>query len=208
MDFQQLVSIGIVLLLVGGLSGVSVAERRTAADGVSTLSDDSGPNAFQQGGQTNLSEVNVSALEAVELVHNETDGKAVVVSLVTQNQTPAFNVTVLHENRSISQFTVSATDDPTITAVRHNITTVGTQFLGGEAFDFTELRTVAEAIQLVPNETAGTVVQAGIRRGELVYGVLLRTPEGAQTQVIVTATNESVLGIQTRNATTPTGNGS
>jgi uncharacterized membrane protein YkoI len=216
-EYHKFASLGLVLLVVGVLGGVSGAtpipmasqsqsavtdatERWNGGDRAA-LQADRGTDALQQGG-VNLSEVNVSALEAIGLAQNETDGKAVVVTLTTQNQTPAYNVTVLHENRSITQVTVDATE-PRVIGVQSNVTVVQRQFLGGEAFDYAELRTVGEAIRLVQNRTNGTVVNAGIRRGELTYGIALRTPEGQQTQALVTATNESILGIRTSNATRP-----
>ena len=218
MEYDTLPSLGLAVLLVGSLTGVGVAaqhsmtsqsevtevtERQTEADHTATPLADRGADALQRGPQVNLSEVNVSALEAVQLAQNETDGKAVVVTLTAQNGTPAFNVTVLQENLSVSQVTVDATNR-TVTSVRRNVTTVRTEFLGGEAFDYAELRTAGDAIRLIQNQTNGTVVNVGIRRGELVYGVVLRTPEGRQTQALVAATNGAVLGIRSTNATAPT----
>lgn len=219
MDYQKFASLGLVLLVVGGTSGVGVAasqsvasesqsdvtevtERQTAGDYDALLRADRGADALQRGPQVNLSAVNVSALEAIELAQNETDGKAVVVLLTSQNQTPVYNVTILHENRSITQVTVAATE-PRVLAVQSNVTVVNQQFLGGEAFDFNELRPVGDAIRLVQNRTNGTVVNAGIRRGELTYGIAFRTPEGVQTTALVTATDDPVLGIRTQNATRP-----
>ncbi|MFC4450327.1 PepSY domain-containing protein [Halorussus aquaticus] len=228
MEYHRIASLGLVLLVVGSLGGVGAAtslstdaqsqshaldvterhERQAGADSAASRPGDRGTNAAQQGGQVNLSAVEVPALEAVRLAQNRTGGKAVVVSLGTRNETPVFNVSVLHRNLSVSQVTVDATDG-TVTSVRPNTTVVRAQFLGGEAFDFSKLRTAGEAIRLVRNQTTGTVVNVGLRRGELVYGVALRTPEGRQTQALVTATSGPVLGIQTRNATTtPTTNSS
>ncbi|UPV75966.1 PepSY domain-containing protein [Halorussus limi] len=215
MNYNRLVSVGLVLcLLGGGLAGVTGADSLSAESQTTGATErptesavapqaDGVTNALQQGGQVNVSGLNVSAVEAVETAQNRTDGKAVVVGLATQNGTPVFNVSVLAENRSVSQVTVDATDR-SVLGVRRNITVVDRQFLGGEAFDYAELRTVDEAIRLVRNETNGTVVNAGIRRGELVYGVGLRTPDGRQTQALVAATNGTLLGLQTRNATTTT----
>lgn len=222
MDTQKLVSIGVALLLVGSLSGVAVGASlageskskvtgatgpQTGADGVVPIRGNGAADALQQGEPVNLSAVNVSALEAVALAQNRTEGKPVVVRLTSQNGTPVFNVTVLHENLSVTQVQVDATER-SVLAVRPNITTVGTEFLGGTAFNYTELRTAGEAIRQIRNETTGTVVNVGIRRGELVYAVVLRTPDGAQTQALVTATDEPILGIRTANATTPAPNGS
>lgn len=224
MRYHKLVSVGLVLLLVGSLSGVSIAtslsttsqsqsqvtsvsDELRGGDSSITARDVRSTDVSQQGGQVNLSEVEITAIEAIELAQNRTDGKPVVVALTTRNETPVFNVTFLHENRSITQVTVDATDR-TVTSIRRNITVVRTEFLGGEAFDYTELRTATDAIRLVQNETNGTVVNVGLRRGQLVYGVLLRTPEGAQTRALVTATTSPILGIQTSNATTSATNSS
>lgn len=218
MDYQQLASLGVVVLLVGSLTGVAVAtthsveshsvesQSESAVTGVAEIDGNRRADALQRGPGANLSEVEVTAVEAAQLVQNQTGGKAVVVSLGSQNQTPVFNVSVLHENLSVAQATVDATDR-TVTSVQSNVTVIDRAFLGGEAFDYAELRTVGDAIRLVENRTNGTVVSAGIRRGELVYGVALRTPEGQQTTALVTATDQSVLGLRTQNATpAPAGN--
>lgn len=220
MEYHRIASLGLVLLLVGSLVGVGastsfsteaqsqshaleVTEPRTGAESDATRPGDRGANVAQQGGQVNLSAVEVSALEAVRIAQNRTGGKAVVVSLGMQNETPVFNVSVLHQNRSVSQITVDATDR-TVISVRRNTTVVGTPFLGGEAFDFAELRTAGDIIRLVQSETNGTVVNVGLRRGELVYGVALRTTEGRQTQALVAATSGPILGIRTASATSAT----
>ncbi|NEU57226.1 PepSY domain-containing protein [Halorussus sp. MSC15.2] len=218
MEYHRIASLGLALLLVGSLGGVGAAtslstdaqsqshaldvtEPQTGTERTAASPADREANAAQQGGQVNLSAVEVPALRAVQIAQNRTGGKAVVVSLGTRNQTPVFNVSVLHRNLSVSQVTVDATDG-TVTSIRRNTTVVRAQFLGGKAFDFERLRTAGEAIKLVQNQTTGTVVNVGLRRGELVYGVALRTPEGRQTQALVTATQGPILGIQTRNVTT------
>ncbi|UPW02040.1 PepSY domain-containing protein [Halorussus gelatinilyticus] len=215
MRHRTLVSVGLALcLLVGGLSGAAGADthatasqttdaldRRTAETAASWQGGER--TAAQQGGQVNLSVVEVSALEAVEIAQNRTDGKAVVVSLGSQNGTPVYNLSVLAENLSVSTVTVDATEGR-VTSVERNVTVVDRQFLGGEAFDYAELRTVGDAVRLVQNETNGTVVNAGIKRGELVYGVGLRTQDGTRTQALVAATEGPLLGLRTTSATTPT----
>lgn len=218
MTRHALAALALALLLVGGATGVSVAtstqvpnaqfeETDRATDAASDALPDEPAVAAQQGGpggQVNLSEVNVSAVEAVELVEDRLGGKAVGVRLTRSDGAPAFNVTVLHENLSVAQATVDATAaDPTVAAVRRNVTVVQPEFLGGEAFDFADLRSAAEAARLIRNETTGTVVNVGLRRGELVYGVALRSPDGTQTQALVTATSGPVLGIRSVNATAP-----
>ncbi|MFC4552709.1 MULTISPECIES: PepSY domain-containing protein [Halorussus] len=219
MEYHEIASLGLALLLVGSASGVGVAARHstTAAQPASqttavaerlagvdraALPGDRTGAALQQSG-INLSEVNVSALQAIRLAQNRTNGKPIVVALASQNGTPAFNVTILHQNRSITQVTVDATS-PRVTAVRSNVTVVGREYLGGQAFDYGALRPVDEAIRLVENRTNGTVINAGLRRGELTYGVALRTPEGQRTTALVTATTGPILGIRTTNATAST----
>ena len=220
MEYHEIASLGLVLLLLGSASGVgvaarqsttaaqpasqttAVAERPEGVDRTAALPGDRTGTALQRSG-INLSEVNVSALQAIRLAQNRTNGKPIVVALTSQNGTPAFNVTVLHPNRSITQVTVDATS-PRVTAVRSNVTVVGQEYLGGQAFDYGALRPVDEAIRLVGNRTNGTVINAGLRRGELTYGVAFRTPEGRRTTALVTATTGPILGIRTTNATAST----
>jgi uncharacterized membrane protein YkoI len=202
-DYQQLASLGFVILLVGSLTGVGVATTHSMesdSQSKTEIRGDRGADALQRGPGVNLSEVNVTALEAAQLAQNQTGGKAVVVSLGSQNETPVFNVSVLHENLTVAQATIDATDR-TVRSVRPNVTVVERSFLGGEAFDYAELRTVGDAIRLVENRTNGTVVNAGIRRGQLVYAVALRTQEGSRTSALVAATDEPLLGIRTVNRT-------
>lgn len=200
MHYQKLASLALVVLLVG--SGSSVAASVTTSQSVETVHHQSAQ--ADQSTQTN--QTGLTALEAVELVQNETDGTAIGVRPVPQSETTAFNVTVLSENLSVSQLTVSG-DDPAVTATNRNITVVQPQFLGGEAFAYDELRSAGEAIRLIENETNGTVIQLSLRRGQLVYGVALRTPGETQTQALVSATEGPILGIQTtRPAPAPTAN--
>ncbi|WP_435179857.1 PepSY domain-containing protein [Halorussus sp. AFM4] len=214
MERAKLASVGLALLVVGSLAGVGTSQPlasqsqltgpadRPSAAAAGGLPADAAPVAAQQGGQVNLSAVNVTAVEAIRLAANRTAGKPVVATLTSLNGTPVFNVSLLAENRSVSQVTVDATDG-TVTAVRSDITVADRQFLGGEAFAYDELRTADEAIRLVRNRTTGQVVNVGLRRGELVYGVALRTPEGNRTRALVAATESPVLGIQVTNATGP-----
>ncbi|NHN57896.1 MULTISPECIES: PepSY domain-containing protein [Halorussus] len=217
MDYAKLASVSLALLLVGGFAGAGVAKPlstasqsqatgpadRPADAGIGALSTDAAPVAAQQGGQVNLSAVDTTATEAIRLAANRSDGKPVVVTLTTLNGTPVFNVSLLAQNRSVSQVTVDATDG-TVTAVRNDITVADRRFLGGEAYAYEELRPATEAIRLLRNRTTGQVVNVGLRQGELVYGVALRTPEGSRTRALVAATRSPVLGIQVTNATGPT----
>lgn len=196
MRHHRLASVALALLLVG--SGAGLAASATASQGAQTDHQQHaqfGQSAAEQGVQPNQSATNVTALDAVDLVQNQTDGTVIGVRLVTANETTAFNVTVLSENLSVSQLTVSGAE-PSVTATERNITVVRQRFLGGEAFAYDELRPAGEAIRLIQNETNGTVIQLGLRRGQLVYGVALRTPDDTRTQALVTATDSPVLGIQ------------
>jgi len=215
MRHNTLLSVGLALcLLVGGMGGVAggathatVSQTTDATEPPSaepaSWQGASATDALQQGGEVNLSDIEVSALDAAELAQNRTGGKAVVVTLGSQNGTPVYNLSVLAANLSVSTVTVDATE-PRVTAVERNVTVVSQQFLGGAAFDYAELRTVGDAIRLVENRTNGSVVNAGIKRGELVYGVGLRTPDGTRTQALVAATDGALLGLRTTNATAPT----
>ncbi|WP_135854963.1 hypothetical protein [Halorussus salinus] len=214
MRHHTLVSVGLALcLLAGGLSGAagadtpSIATEATERQPSNVAAQQGGETTTTQGEQVNASALNVSALDAVELAQNRTGEKAVVVTLGSQDGTPVYNLSLLAENLSVSTVTVDATD-PRVTAVERNVTVVSQQFLGGAAFDYAELRTVGDAIRLAANETNGSVVNAGIKRGELVYGVALRSPDGTRTQALVAATDGALLGLRTAsatNATTTTG---
>lgn len=190
MNYQRLASLALVVLLVGSGSGVAASATASQAQTVHHQSAQA-----DQDTQTTQNASDLTALEAVELVQNETDGTAIGVRLVPQSETTTFNVTVLSENLSVSQLTVSGAD-PAVTATNRNITVVQPQFFGGEAFAYDELRPADEAIRLIENETNGTVIQLGLRRGQLVYGVALETGE-TQTQALVSATEGPILGIQT-----------
>lgn len=216
MDYAKLAAASLALLLVGGITGAGAANPlstasqsqvtgpadRPADAGIAGISTDAAPVAAQQGGQVNLSAVDVTATEAIRLAANQSAGKPVVATLTSLNGTPVYNVSLLAENRSVSQVTVDATDG-TVAAVRGDITVADRRFLGGEAYAYDELRTAAEAVRLVRNRTTGQVVNVGLRQGELVYGVALRTPDGTRTRALVAATRSPILGLQATNATGP-----
>jgi uncharacterized membrane protein YkoI len=220
MNRQEIVALGVGVLLILGVVGVANSTDKVSITGSpyeESSPESSGDEEDVATDENSTGNVTVSAVRAMQTAQNETRGTAVGIQLkrvgnATDLERPVqtYEVDVLMPNRTHLLVDIYASNGTvrSVAAQSNETEDLGSLFeneteVPDERSNPTAIRSGIEAVQLAWNETDSnrTVTEVGLtRRNEtLVYGVNLVTTEGARTTVIVAAyPNEGgVLSVET-----------
>ena len=208
MNQQELLALGVGLLLILGVVGVANSTDAVSITGTPYEESSPEPSGGQGTAATeenSSAKVTVSAVQAMRTAQNETRGTAVGIQLkqvgnATDLARPvqAYEVDVLTANRThvvvdiyASNGTVRRVEDERNETKYLESLFESEDEVPDERPNTTAIRSGVEAVQLAWNETDSnrTVTEVGLtpRNETLVYDVELVTTEGARSTVVVAA---------------------
>ena len=215
MNIQSRLTVGIAILVLA--SPAVIGAGAATSGGTTAAVQDASANVAQNGNQTgqngnqtgelertvNVSELEVSALEAAQLAANETGGKPVAVKLATENGTPVFGVLTVNQSGNVTGVVVDATNGQVVRTADNigflNMTVLQDQ---GGVSGVADLRSAVEAIQaaqgVAPSGAVPIEVAIEAERGLLLQQVTFAQPANGQnnlTRVVVDATAGPVVGV-------------